>query len=251
MGIERRGEGDLPKKYVNIFNGLFEMRAEALDKNNPSIIKRTTTTGKDLIVDQFNAITGHIVGLEYIKESKVGKRLHLKIASDRLYIIDIPYIGAKGWVSEYARSLLARLDNIDLDMEVRIAPYSFIPKDKNRKTEGLSITQGGNKVEIFDWESIPKVDKKDGLEPGEIVYDPSAQTKWYHSYMLKMVDKIEDYMLGRKKDNSMMPGADKIDYVTGGLAGAGSHVDTSNIPVMGVDEELDPEEEFADDDLPF
>ena len=28
MGIERRGEGGLPKKFVNVFNGKFEIRVE-------------------------------------------------------------------------------------------------------------------------------------------------------------------------------------------------------------------------------
>ncbi|HNO70437.1 MAG TPA: hypothetical protein PKO16_01555 [Bacteroidia bacterium] len=244
MGIERRGEGGLPKKFVNVFNGKFEIRVDALDKNNPSIIKRTTTTGKELIVDQFEAISGHIEGLEYVKESKVGKRLLLKIASDKLYIIDIPYIGTKNWVSEYARSLLNRLDNIDLDMEVRVAPYSFIPKEKTRKTEGFSITQKGEKVEPIDYELVPRVEKKEGLEPGEIVYDPSEQTKWYHSLMLKQVEKISDYMGGKKSYFSS-----NEEYPTGGIAGAGMHVDTSNIPVLSVD--MPEMEDDFEDDLPF
>ena len=247
MGIERRGEGGLRKTYVNIFNGMLEMKAEALDPNNPSIVKRTTSAGKELIVDKFDAITGHIVGLEYIKESKVGKRLQLKIVADKLYIIDMPYIGTKGWVSEYARTLLVRLGNVELDEEVRFAPYSFIPKDKNRKTEGVVLHQNGVKIgPDIDYEDIPKVSKSDGLEPGEVVYDPSSQTKWYHTLMLKLVAKLDDYMLGKPTNNTTLPGTNDIEYPEGGMAGSGQHVDTSNVPVMGMEDD----EEF-DDDLPF
>lgn len=245
MGIERNGENGLRKKYVNIFSGTFEMKAEALDKNNPSIVKRTTSTGTELIVDQFDAISGFITALKYIPDSKVGKRLHLEITSDMLYVIDIPYIGPKGWVSDYARTLLARLGNVDLDKEVRIMPYSFIPKDKDRKTSGMVIYQGGEKVgPSINYEEIPEAEKIEGIDPGSVTYNPINQTKWYHALMTKLSDKIADYMLGKPAHK---PTKDE-DYLTGGLAGSGVHVDTSNVPVMGVDEE--PGEEF-DDDLPF
>jgi len=244
MGIERGGENGLRKKFVNIFAGTFEMKAEALDKNNPNIIERVTTTGTKLIVDQFPALTGFITGLKYIPDSKVGKRLHLEVTSDMLYVIDIPYIGPKGWVSEYSRTLLARLDNVDLDQEVKLMPYSFIPKDKDRKTSGMVIFQGGEKVTAsIDYEDIPKAEKIEGIDPGSVTFNPMAQTKWYHTLMLKMVDKINDYMLGKPS-----PKPKDEEYLTGGLAGSGTHVDTSNIPVMDLPDSI--EEEY-DDDLPF
>lgn len=244
MGIERGGENGLRKKYVNIFAGTFEMKAEALDKNNPNIIERVTSTGTKLIVDQFPAITGFITGLKYIPESKVGKRLHLEITSDMLYIIDIPYVGPKGWVSEYARALLVRLDNVDLDQEVKLMPYSFIPKDKDRKTTGMVIFQGAEKVgPSINYEDIPQAEKIEGIDPGSVTYNPINQTKWYHTLMLKLVDKIADYMLGKPS-----PKAKESDFLTGGMAGSGLHADTSNIPVMDLPDNI--EEEF-DDDLPF
>ena len=251
MGAERTSQNGQFKRYVNVFKGKFEMRAEALDSEKPWIVERTTKNGTKLVVDQFEALSGDLVWVDYVPESKVGKRLHIKISEGKqLFVVDIPYISEKGWVSTYAQQLLLKLGNIDLDKEIKLIPYSFIPKGEERNKEGWTIWQSNEKIGMFeDVTAIPKSTVKEAFD-GSKTYDPMDQTKYYHELMKKWSVTLQEFMSGKTTSQSNLESMAKdIDYESQVGMKSGEE-DMSKVPVYEPGT-LDFDDEETDDDLPF
>lgn len=130
------------KIFFNIHQNMFVRRVTEITEG---AVKRTTQpkTGqpKDIWELQFKDLSGRLKSIE-VKETDFGKKYELTIEDvGEVYVLQV------GVESGYGDTLISKIVGINPDHDIRLVPYSFIPKDSTKKKEGLNIYQGDVKIE--------------------------------------------------------------------------------------------------------
>lgn len=237
MSTGRFNESTLERVYVSVKDGKFEFKAKSLDPKKPWIVERETKDGKKFILETCDWIEGFITKVVYVPDSKIGKRVNIHLTSDKLYIIDLPHVSQKGWMSPYAAHFLVRFGNINLDEQVRFVPYDFVSKGDGKRHVGMSISQNGEKVERgIPFDEVPAAAEKKAFD-GTKTYDPTEQTAFYHELLLNVASTVDKYMSGKDfASKEAFPGLN------------GGEEDFESLPV---EEDVPNFEDDSDDDLPF
>jgi hypothetical protein len=94
------------------------------------------------------AITGKITNLA-IYDGDYGKQIQISLGTETTISLN-----ANG---NFAQDVMKKLPNIDLEKEVKFAPYSFIDEKSGKPKKGITIYQDGKKIESNY--SVKKEDK--------------------------------------------------------------------------------------------
>lgn len=130
------------KNYLNIIGGKF---AEKAKPETEGAVKRYSEKKKqDVYEVLYKDITGRITEMK-IDKTDYGKQLLLTVVDvDETLQINIPV------ESKYFDSFCAKIQSADLSKQVRLAPYSFNPKDKpETKMTGMNIFQDEDKMGYY------------------------------------------------------------------------------------------------------
>jgi hypothetical protein len=104
--------------------------------------ERTTKTGKQVHEEFYKDVSGRIVSAT-LRDGEYGKdwQIRLEDADGEASIVTMRH------GSRYVTDLGKKLPNIDISREVVIAPYDFTDQQSGKRRSGLTITQGGAKVQ--------------------------------------------------------------------------------------------------------
>lgn len=251
MGLEDRNKG-LGVTFVSITReGKFEIK---VDSKTPGAFERDKKDGTKVWVKTHDTLSGFLTKVEYVKakdSNNMGTRLKVTITDDKNYVIDMGFSAANDRIFSYPMHIVTKLLNIDLDKEVILAPYSFLPKDEKYKKEGITIYQDKMDKDhvvkscIENFEDIPKGVKIEGVTEEDVKWSYTAQLKYFYAMLLEGIKKVKDYMEGKDltpEPNITMkasPNDDPSKVVK---------FDEDDFP--GDDENPNPVDE-DDDDLPF
>ena len=112
------------------------------DENDPLATKRTVKlkdgTEKEMWEQVNKGVSGIITDLQ-INDGKFGRQLILTVKDVEMFAITM------GWESPYARTLLEKIQGVDLTKQVSIIPYDFAAKD-GRNPRGISLYQEDKKI---------------------------------------------------------------------------------------------------------
>lgn len=136
MALEKNSSGGI---YLSIADGKI---VRSYKEAKPGITTtRTTKTGKLVHEEKYDSITGQLTALK-THENDYGKQWHLHFTDgEDSYIVTMPYS------SRYSTSFLKALPNIDLNLEVKLMPWSMVDKnDPSKKVTGITLYQVGEKI---------------------------------------------------------------------------------------------------------
>ena len=125
--------------YYTVANGKLIKRV----KEQTAFSKeRTTKTGKQVHEEFFKDVSGRIVSAT-LREGEYGKdwQIRLEDAAGEASVVTMNH-GSR-YVTDFAK----KLPNLDLGREVLITPYDFTDQQSGKRRSGLTIKQGGNKIE--------------------------------------------------------------------------------------------------------
>lgn len=128
---------------------------------------RTNKNGVTVHEERYKALTGKLIKSE-LRESQYGKDWSFTIAHEGgRYVVQMPH------GSRYATDFAKRFPNIDLNQDVKLQPWALVDEASGKKRAGISIYQGGQKVEPFytrdSAEQMPQL--KQVKVSGKMVWD--------------------------------------------------------------------------------
>lgn len=174
----------------------------------------------------FDEASGYISKLSF-NENEFGKSLNVEIDGDGTISLNVE--------SNFADDFMKKLPNVDLSQPVTLAPYAF-EDDNKRNRRGITIYQGGRKIESAFWDSEKKVVKGD-------IPQAEGDTKEYDKDDWKM-----HFMRVRK---FLVSNTERI----AGNMGTFIKPTTASRPAKPANTSLDnieyPEEEINPEDIPF
>ena len=145
MGLTKSEKGS--KTYLTIINGKFAQKVTA---DTPNAVARENKN-KQLIHELlYDALEGQITGLK-MEDSDFGRQLIVEVQSgiDK-FNLTIPM------ESKYFDNFCYKINGINFNDEVKIAPYSFDPNDGKGKKTGINFYQNGNKIVHYYTQEDPK-----------------------------------------------------------------------------------------------
>lgn len=97
----------------------------------------------------YRDISGKITGVKF-EEGKFGNQILITIDEGE----ETPTILALGTESNFGEDVMKKLPAVDLKKEVKFTPYSF--ESKGKKVRGVTVEQGGKKIDSFFYDSVTK-----------------------------------------------------------------------------------------------
>jgi hypothetical protein len=178
MGLNKNeGRG----MFLNISNGKIVRQHQ-----NPVegvTITRENKNGKVVHEETFDSITGVITSIKS-KETPFGMVWEVTVTDG-----EETFILSWNYSSRYTNHFFRALPNIDIAQEVKINPWSMRDKNDPSKTAiGLSMYQGGNKVEFYYTKDEPR-DMPDLVQTkvkGKIQWDDSDQLEFFEAMAKKI-----------------------------------------------------------------
>ena len=150
--MSRAEQATSNKSFFKIVEGSFRRSVPA---GTPDAIERAWTAGGKTgtaIEVEYKHLFGFVRNVEFYEgEGDNGKYTNLNLVLDedeetgRIPVISV------GVDTKYARDIMHKLPNIDLEKDVRIRPFSFVPEGEDKAVTG---------VEIMQRDSIDKFTKK-------------------------------------------------------------------------------------------
>jgi hypothetical protein len=128
---------------------------------------RTNKNGATVHEERYKSLSGRLVKSE-LRESQYGKDWSFTIAHEGgRYVVQMPH------GSRYATDFAKRFPNIELTAEIKMQPWMLIDEASGKKRAGVSIYQGGQKIEPFytrdSAEQMPQL--KQVKVSGKMVWD--------------------------------------------------------------------------------
>lgn len=187
------------RTFVSIINGKFAIRA---DEDTPNARKRhSEKLGKDVWEIIHETFTGRLKALE-IKSTEFGDQLSILMDDvGDLYEFQIPT------ESRYFTSFCDRIENVNLNEELKLAPYSFEDKEKKnskggaKKVSGINIYQNGKKVEKY-YSKEHNGDKptlKEGYKDADLKIFFIQQEQFFKELIAVVNDRIPDSNLVKRE----------------------------------------------------
>lgn len=190
------------KTFVNIINGKLTVKT---DKENALAVARKNKKEETVYEIHHDKLTGTIQSMT-INKNDFGKQLEIEISDvEAKFLLTIPV------ESKYFDSFAAKIGNVNLSVEVTIAPYSFQPKDSDTKRTGINLYQDGNKVEYFFSETNPQgkpFPKAEKLDEDEWKIFKLQERKFYCEFITNLgLPEPENARkdMSKEEDNSDLP----------------------------------------------
>lgn len=135
MGLSVSEKGS--KTYLSIINGKLAQKVPA---GTPNAVSRENKNKQIINELLYDTLDGVITGLR-MKDSDFGRELVVEIQSgiDK-FTLNIPM------ESKYFDTFCYKINSVNLNNEVKIAPYSFDPNDGKGKKTGINFYQNGVKL---------------------------------------------------------------------------------------------------------
>lgn len=135
----------------------------------------------------FESVSGKITDIKFV-DTDFGTLLQVSLTDTFMGDTEILSMSTS---SSFGEDFMKKLPNLDLEQDVVIKPYAFTPDGKTKEMKGLSITQGGNKIQNFFYDVDAKT-TSNGLP------QPEGDTKKYKSddwkiYFLKVRKFLTEY----------------------------------------------------------
>lgn len=184
MGLTVSSKGS--KTYLTIINGKFAQKATA---ETPNAVARENKNKLTIYEVLYDALEGQIVGLK-MESTDYGRQISVEVQSgiDKFHLA-IPM------ESKYFDNFCYKINNVDLNKEVKLVPYSFEPSDgKGRKT-GINFYQGD--VKVMHYYTIEDPKGKPFPEGKEL-----SESKW-KIYKLQERDWLADMIEAKGKEMSV------------------------------------------------
>ena len=164
--------------YLSIVQGSLR---QTVSEGTPNAVRREWEAGGRKGVKHeliYKNAVGRITDVSFYEGESEGRKFTtLNIRLDEQADGKTPVI-TTGVESRYAQEFLKKLPNIDLEEDVKILPYSFIPDGEEKEKTGVSILQRDHtgqftkKVKNFFWDEktngaahgFPVPDKSNGFD---------------------------------------------------------------------------------------
>lgn len=181
MGLQSTGAGTV---YLSIQGGKIARRVAEPTATSKS--RQIESTGKVVNEELYDSLEGHLSGVS-VKEGTFGKELHIFIAEDQKYDLQLMFSSGP------AKSFLSALPNIDLEKPVRIIPKMEV-KDGVSRTKIL-LSQGNvgvkwafTKDNPGDMPPMKKIKVK-----GKETWDDSDQLDFFEKLITDIDNKIKSH----------------------------------------------------------
>lgn len=142
MSREQKGGGS-NRQFYQTFSGSFRTK---VTEDHPEAVKRINKNGKQVIEREVRALFGFIKNIYFETSADYGESIKIELDENDEGKIPVLSFGVE---SKDGRDFLRKLPNINLDKEVRISAYRFIPEGQKEEISGITIDQQGE-GENFD-----------------------------------------------------------------------------------------------------
>jgi hypothetical protein len=124
--------------YYSVIEGTLRTR---VDKDHPEAVAREyeTRDGATAIKHElvFKALKGFITNIEF-HDGDYGRTVNITLDENEEGATPVIQLNVE---TTYGEDFLKKLPNVDLEKEVRIAPFAFTAKDNGREMRGISLLQ--------------------------------------------------------------------------------------------------------------
>jgi hypothetical protein len=225
MGLENTNNSG-SKTFLKIIGGKF---AQTVKEDTPNAVEReyedTEGNMKTKFELYYDKLSGVVTSMKF-EESQFGDIFVLTIEDT-----ESTYEVRLSENSSFYKGFARRLKNINLNEELSLKPYSFIPKDSEKTKKGMNVFQGDVKIAdyYYTWDS----DKNEGTAINGLPEVDEAKLKkmkkkywdiYYAEELVFLRDEVEDVLSGWTPTT--------VEKIT-----------TPSVP--------QPDSEQSDDDLPF
>lgn len=131
--------------YLSIAGGyIWDRKA---DKEHPEYntqtFKRVNGTEGERSGARYGELTGSITDVEFRTHEKYGESINVKVNSEgESFILSI------STNNRYSQDMMKALLKIDINKEVFIKPYDFTDPKTNKRVQGISFRQDGEKIDL-------------------------------------------------------------------------------------------------------
>ena len=92
---------------------------------------------------RYDSLSGTVVGVEFQEHEQYGESVRVTVDSKgEVFIVSI------GTNNRYSQDMLKVLLKMDYSKVILMKPYDFIDKQKNKRVQGISFKQDGNKIAL-------------------------------------------------------------------------------------------------------
>lgn len=178
------------KNYFNIVEGKLTIR---VPEGTPNALTRVNKIGKTVHEVKHDSFTGKIASIT-TSVSPYGKNweIDFKANDESIWTLQL------GYSSSFAKALLKKLPNINLDQEMTVSPFSG--EIDNKKISTITVYQNGTKVEPFYNKENPN-----GLPQMELITVKGVET-WDDTKQLQFLEEmVNTTMKGINPEKKPLP----------------------------------------------
>tara|TARA_R110002074_G_scaffold173486_4_gene336320 strand:- start:201 stop:956 length:756 start_codon:yes stop_codon:yes gene_type:complete len=103
---------------------------------------------------RYDSLNGSVIGVEFQEHDQYGESIRVKIESGGEH-----FIVSIGTNNRYSQDMMKVLLKMDFSKPVLIKPYDFTDKVKNKRVQGISFKQDGEKIALRN-DDAPFADSK-------------------------------------------------------------------------------------------
>jgi hypothetical protein len=162
------------KNYFNIVEGKLTIR---VPEGTPNALTRVNKIGKTVHEVKHDSFTGKIASIT-TSVSPYGKNweIDFKANDESIWTLQL------GYSSSFAKALLKKLPNINLDQEMTVSPFSG--EIDGKKISTITVYQNGTKIEPFY-----NKDNPNGLPQMELITVKGVET-WDDTKQLQFLEEM-------------------------------------------------------------
>lgn len=162
------------KNYFNIVEGKLTIR---VPEGTPNALTRVNKIGKTVHEVKHDSFTGKIASIT-TSDSPYGKNweIDFKANDESIWTLQL------GYSSSFAKALLKKLPNINLQEEMTVSPFSG--EIDGKKISTITVYQNGVKIEPFYNKENPN-----GLPQMELITVKGVET-WDDTKQLKFLEEM-------------------------------------------------------------
>lgn len=114
------------------------------NENDSQAVSRENSKGNTVWERVFDFVSGKVTSIFYKEDEKYGNSFEVTLKDgEEKYQISF----SEG--DNYCNDFFSKLPNVDLNREIKIAPYDFLDKSKNKQRRGITLWQDDVKINNF------------------------------------------------------------------------------------------------------
>ena len=94
----------------------------------------------------YESVSGKITDIKFA-DTEFGTLLQVTLTDPDEFLKAEPEVLSMNTSTDFAKDFMKKLPNIDLEKEVTVRPFNFIPEGKTASLKGLTVIQDGKKVD--------------------------------------------------------------------------------------------------------